>query len=133
MGQVFAFYTCTRVRWEDDEEGNPIEDPVEEHGWVDRGWSPYVLHESRNDVRPAISLDEGSEDLADEVREALGWLEGGFNDNGDGTFYAAESYKPFHDNPEGWDYSYAVHFTHKTVGINGWCEVPWIPVLTPQD
>lgn len=126
-GHIYAFLTCTRVRWEEDAEGNPIEEPVEDHGWVDRSWSPYVLHESRNDVRPEVDEPEDSEDLADTVREALGRL-GAYEDNGDGTFYGQDDDKPFHDNPEGWRYSYALHFTRKGGASEGYAERPWHPV-----
>lgn len=120
MGQIFAHYTCTRVMWEQD-----AEDPIEECGWVDRRWSPYTLFDSRNDVSPVINLPADSEDLADEVRDALSWLEGGYEDNGDGTFYSADSYQP---PVEPWSYSYALHFVVKSLGPKGWCEKPWHPV-----
>ena len=127
MGYIYAFITCDRVKWEEDEDGTPMSDsPVEEGGWIDRSWSPYVLHDSRNDVRPVVNCDEEcAEKLADEVRDALDWLEGGYEDNGDGTFYASESYQP-HTEP--WSYSYALHFTRKFCGPKGWVEVPWHPV-----
>lgn len=174
-GQIFAFITCTRVKWEqgavemataegvtpdvirqrysvgwhvdgatgaitydDDGSGdyNPTsdtvrsEDAVEEHGWVDRGWSPYVLHESRNDAPPVVDCpEEDDERLAEECRAALEWLDGGAEDNGDGTFYAREGYTPFQDNFEGWEYSYALHFVRKFYGPDGWTEEPWIPPM----
>jgi len=124
MGQIFAHYTGTRVRWEHDEDGFPFEEPTEEHGWVDRSWSPYILEECRNDVRPIISLDENHPDLREEVEEALEWLEGGYENNGDGTFYSRETYQP---SGELWGYSYAIHFVRKFFGPNGWTEEPWSP------
>lgn len=128
MGHIFAHLTCTRVRWPQDGDGTVSEEYIDEHGWIDRSWSPYVLHDSRNDVRPEVDCDENDPELADYVREALGWLEGGYSDNHDGTFYSAESYMPFHDNPEGWSYSYALHFVCKFYGPNGWTEQAWHPV-----
>lgn len=172
MGHIFAFITCTRVKWEatatelaamegDDVTADDIrqryadgwhvdrrtgkieydgdgsgdysplsdtvrlEGPIEEHGWVDRSWSPTVLHDSRNDVNPAINLDENDEDLGDEVRELLEWLEGGYENNGDGTFYARDSYKPHED---AWSYEYAVHFTRKDNPSGTYNELPWHPV-----
>jgi len=126
-GHIFAFYTCTRVRWEEDADGNTLEDPITENGWVDWAWSPYVLHESRNDVRPAVDVDlSDRETLADEIEDALGKL-GAYRDNGDGTFYAEDDDSPVHDNPEGWRYSYALHFKRKYLGANGYVEVPWHP------
>ncbi len=180
-GHIFAFLTCTRVKWEataeelagmegedvtattirqrfsvgwhvdgrtgeitydDDGSGdyNPtsdtvrLEEPMEENGWIDRRWSPTVLHESRNDVRPEVDFDlsdltssdeEAREIAQDAVKEALGWLEGGYNDNGNGTFYAADTKKPF-DEP--WHYSYALHFVRKHLGANGYIETRWRPV-----
>lgn len=152
-GHIFAFITCDRVKgeatieewaklnnvsveearaeWQDDPDYNAssdtvrLEDLIQENGWIDRRWSSTVLYDSRNDVSPVVDADTDSEELADEVRDALGWLEGGFTDNGDGTFYAEESYQPF-DEP--WDYSYALHFVRKYLGAKGYVEVPWHPV-----
>jgi hypothetical protein len=126
MSQIFAHYTCTRVKWEQDDEGFPIEEPTEEHGWVDRYRNSRALYDSRNYVRPIVSLYEDDPILMDEVRDALDWLEGGYENNGDGTFYAKESRDPF-DEP--WSYSYALHFTRKFLGPKGWTEEPWSPVL----
>lgn len=125
MGYIYGFITCTRVMWEQDEDGNTFEDPVEEHGWVDRRWNPRTLYDNRNDVSPVVKCDEECvEDLADEVRDALDWLEGGYEDYGNGTFYSKESYKPF---DEEWHYSYAIHFTRKLLTSNGWAEERWHP------
>lgn len=126
---IFAFITCTRVKWEQDEDGMPVGDYIEEHGWIDRGWSPFELYENRNDVSPAFSLDEDDPELMDEVRGTLGWLEGGYEDNGGGTFYASESYQPF---DQEWSYSYAVHFKRKFFGPDGWTEEAWVPPLGEQ-
>ena len=132
-GHIFAFITCTRVKWGQDDEGNTCEDATEEHGWIDRSWSPYVLHDSRNDARPVVDVDlSDTETLADECRDALGWLEGGAEDNGDGTFYSADSYTPYgvHTDDRGeWTYSYALHFTRKFLGPKGWTEEAWIPPM----
>jgi len=161
MAHIFAFITCSRAKWEatveeyaemtgqteaevreqweDDSDFDPetdtirLEDAIEEHGWIDRSWSTVTLHESRNDVRPVVDCDENDEDLEDEVRDALQWLEGGYEDNGDGTgtFYASQPYEPY---TEAWRYDYAVHFVRKTSpsenGSNNvldWRETPWHP------
>lgn len=121
MGRIFAHYTVSRVMWEDG-----CDDPVKEYGWIDRRWSRSQLYDSRNDVSPVISLDEDDEDLMDEVRDALEWLEGGYEDNGCGMFYSRESYNP---SDEPWSYSYALHFTRKYYGAKGWTEEPWVPPL----
>jgi hypothetical protein len=119
-GHIFAFITCTRVMWP---EGS--EDPIEEHGWIDRRWSTTTLYDNRNDVGPVVDVDlSDTETLGEEVRDALGWLEGGYNDNGDGTFYAADSYQPYE---EPWNYSYALHFVRKFYGPKGWTEEAWTP------
>jgi hypothetical protein len=154
MGHIFGFITCTRVKWEatitelaendgrsvddvraewdGDTDYSPesdsvrLEDPWEESGWIDCAWSPTVLQDSRNDVRPVVDVDESdTETLADEVRDALGWLEGGYEDNGDGTFYASGSRSPM-DEP--WTYSYALHFVRKSLGPEGYVETAWHPV-----
>lgn len=122
MAHIYAFFTADRVRWEED--GN--DDPISESGWVDWSWSPYVLHDGHNDVRPAVDCDETSgEELREEIAEALSKLPGGWENNGDGTFYSADSEMPFHDNPEGWSYSYALHFERKFYGPNGWTVEAW--------
>lgn len=131
MSRIFGVYTCTRVKWECGDErcehDGCVDYPIEEHGWIDRNWSATELFEHRNDVSPIVSLDESDPDLMEEVREALGWLEGGFEDNGDGTFYARESYQPL---TEPWHYSYALHFVRKFHGPKGWTEERWIPDLS---
>lgn len=152
-GHIFAFVTASRVKWEatvtewaamkgipveearaewqDDADYDAssdtvrLEDPIEENGWIDRRWSPTVLHDSRNDATPVVDADTDSEELAEEVRDALGWLEGGYEDNGDGTFYAQDAYRPY---TEPWSYRYAMHFVRKYLGDKGYVEVPWHPV-----
>lgn len=145
-GRILAYVTCTRVKWEcqghvDDDatltsgagvgettycDGGCVDYPIEEHGWVDVYYSPRYLDESRNDVRPLVSeWEENREELQAEITSALEWLEGGYEDNGDGTFYARESYSPM-DEP--WRYSYAIHFTRKFLGPNGFAEEKWHPV-----
>lgn len=104
-----------------------MEDPIEEHGWVDRSWDSRVLYDSRNDVGPVVSQNlEDVFDLYGEVNDALEWLPGGFDDNGDGTFYAADSESPFGSE---WDYSYAIHFTRKFLSSTGWTEEPWLDAV----
>lgn len=121
---IFAHLTCTRVRWTDESD-----EPVEEHGWVDSRWSMTEPYESRNYVAPVIGpIAVDDEDLEDEVRDALTLLPGGYEDNGDGSFYSADSECPYLNNPEGWYYNYALHFTNKTYGALGWVETPWHPV-----
>lgn len=133
MGHIFAHVTCTRVRWpgEGDADYDPNGCGIEEHGWIDRRWSPYVLHESRNDATPVVDVNEDdTETLRDEVHDALGWLEGGYEDNLDGTFYASSSYQPYASNSDDrgdWSYSYAIHFTRKFYGSDGWTEERWHP------
>ena len=153
MANIFAHITCTRVKWEatveeyakmsqqteeevreewsEDSDYDAasdtirLEDPMEESGWIDRSWSRYVLHDSRNDVRSVFIVDEiDTETLTEEVRDVLEWL-GAYEDNGDGTFYASENDDEPYDDP--WRYSYAVHFTRKFFDWNGWTEESWIP------
>lgn len=125
---IFGHYTATRVRWDEDAEGNPIEEPIEEHGWIDWNWSSRQLHESRNDVRPYVDVDEDDPELYEEIQDAFRNLPGGPEREGhQGTFYAADTDSPF---DEVWSYSYALHFTCKFFGPNGWTEQPWEPDLT---
>lgn len=129
MGQIKGYYTCTRVKWECEDEScehsGCVDYPQEEHGWIDMGRASRELHENRNDVRPWVDLDESDPELAEEVRDALDLLEGGYEDNGDGTFYAKENYEP---SEEAWKYSFALHFSRKSLGPNGWTEQDWHPV-----
>ncbi|MGW0682890.1 hypothetical protein ACWD2L_05950 [Streptomyces sp. NPDC002754] len=122
MSRIFAQLTCTRVKWDDEYQDYPHE----EHGWVCPS-SRYELYDSRNDVRPIVDEPEDSEELAEEVRDALGFLEGGYEDNADGTFYARDSYTPYDMDADGWTYSYALHFVRKFYGPGGWQEERWHP------
>jgi hypothetical protein len=153
-GHIFAFLTGDRVKgeasvaelaalegrpeedvraqWADDTDYDPesdtvrLEDPLEEGGWVDTRWSMRVFHDSRNDVRPVVDVDlSDRETLQDEISDAMQYLPGGPEDNGDGTFYSADSDQPY-DDP--WNYSYALHFVRKYLGSKGWVEEPWHPV-----
>jgi hypothetical protein len=120
---IYAFVTCTRVKWEQDEDGNTFEDPVVEDGWVDRRRSQFELYENRNDVPPFLRMDEDDPHLMEDVQEVLDWL--GTNEGDEnGTFYASQSYQPF---DQDWSYSYAVHFTRKFLGPKDWVEEVWIP------
>lgn len=134
MSRIFAFVTCTRVDWECDEDGLPVGDPIEQDGWIDWRWSARELFESRNDVNPMVSFnlsdltsDFGAvrESAEEEVRNALAFLDGGWEDNGDGTFYALDNYRPY---DEGASYGYALHFVRKFLGPKGWTEEAWHPV-----
>lgn len=117
---IFGFFTATRVQWVGEDP-----DPMEEHGWVDMTWNRRVLFDSRNDVYPYIMLWSDDPYLAEEVNNALSELPGGWEDNGDGTFYAADADSPW-DEP--WEYHYAIHFTRKFQDADGnWHKVPWHP------
>lgn len=128
-GKVYAFMTATAVKWEDDES----EDYSERHGWIDPA-EMTELQESRNYVSPAISVDlSETEELTEEIR---GFFGGGgiWEDDGDGTFYG--TWETTDD--DGWTFTYALHFKLKTLGENGWVELPWHPEkdggisLTPE-
>lgn len=126
---IFAFVTGTAVRW-DTEDGMPVGDPEESHGWVnDREWygdgfADVEFHESRNHVRPDINLPIDDEDLADEITDFFKRF-GPVEDNGDGTFYSMQEYSPY---PTDWNYTFAVHFKRKTRQGGEYVEVPWHPV-----
>lgn len=117
---IFGFFTATRVQWEGEDP-----EPIEEHGWVDMNWNRRILFDSRNDVGPCVKLLSDDPYLAEEVSDALSELPGGWEDNGDGTFYAADLESPY---DEEWSYSYALHFTRKFQDANGvWREESWHP------
>ncbi len=137
MAYIYAYYACTRIKWECEDDScdhfSCMDYPYEEHGWIDRHRSSRELHENRNDVRPIVGLNEASEDLKDEVLEAIGWLEGGpelgFSETS--TIYGRESYQPY-DEP--WHYSYAIHFVRKSYGDDGWPESEWsVPLEWLED
>lgn len=117
-GKVYAFMTATAVKWEDPES----EDYSERHGWIDRE-EMFELEESRNYVRPLVSVDlDETEELTEAIRDVLG--DGSlWEDNGDGSFYGiSES-----TDDDGWTFTYAVHFKLKTYGALGWVETEWHP------
>ena len=117
MGHIFAFMTADAVSIDGTED-----EREERHGWIDKEWSMTVLHESRNDVSPLVSVEESdAETLADEIRDVLG--DGSlYFDNGDGSFYAHDSTEE-----DGFSWTYAVHFKRKFLGSNGWIETDWHP------
>ncbi|MDA3643796.1 hypothetical protein LZ318_11845 [Saccharopolyspora indica] len=118
--QIFAFMTASAHRFE---EG--CSDPEEQHGWIDWSWSHTQLHESRNDVRPRIDSPEDDEHLADEIRDLIGDATG-WENNGDGTLYDQNPYESLED---GWDYTYAVHFSKKYHhATKGWVEERFDPI-----
>jgi hypothetical protein len=117
MGHIFAFMTGEAVSVDGGED-----EREERRGWIDREWSMTVLHESRNDVSPLVSLDESdTESLADEIRDILG--DGSlYFDNGDGTFYGQSETME-----DGFYWTYAVHFVRKGGASEGFQESPWHP------
>ncbi|QZE11367.1 hypothetical protein SEA_FORREST_264 [Streptomyces phage Forrest] len=117
MGHIFAFMTGTAVSLDGGED-----EREERHGWIDKEWSMTVLHESRNDVAPLVSVDESdTETLTDEIRDVLG--DGSlWDDNGDGSFYSqGESVE------DGYAWTYAVHFKRKGGASEGFAETDWHP------
>lgn len=116
-GHIFAFMTGEAVSVDGGED-----EREERRGWIDREWSMTVLHESRNDVAPLVSLDESdTESLADEIRDILG--DGSlYFDNGDGTFYGQSETME-----DGFYWTYAIHFVRKGGASEGFAEMPWHP------
>ncbi|MFC1442879.1 hypothetical protein ABUW04_31990 [Streptacidiphilus sp. N1-10] len=126
---IFGHFTATRTRWMYDDEGSPIEEPEQITGWVDWGWNSRLLHESRNYVRPYVTLSEDDPDLYDEIRDAFNLLPGGPTSEGSrGTYYAADTYSPI--DGDDCHFSYALHFTCKYLGLKGWVEEPWEPDMS---
>ncbi|MEZ0095529.1 hypothetical protein [Streptacidiphilus sp. EB129] len=112
-----------------DDEGSPIEEPEQITGWVDWGWNSRLLHESRNYVRPYVTLSEDDPDLYGEIRDAFNLLPGGPTSEGSrGTYYAADTYSTI--DGDNCDFSYALHFTCKYLGPKGWVEEPWEPDMS---
>lgn len=115
MGHIFAFMTGTHTV----HNGPDSDDYTEEHGWIDLSWSRTVLYDSRNDVRPLLSMWEDDETLAEEIQDVII----GFESNGDGTFYSVQDDQPNPD--ESW--SYAIHFKRKYQDSTGWTEENYVP------
>lgn len=120
MAHIFAFVTADVVMKPEYFDQEELEDYS---GWVDPQFNRFELHESRNYVRPIVDCDESDPDLADYVREALESF-GPLTDEGTGSFYAVDEESD--DNGNVW--TYALHFTRKHHGPNGWTEDPWHPV-----
>ena len=117
-----AYMTCDIVTSESAADGMPAES-----GWVDPTYSMSTVHDSRNDVSPASTYDPSDSDdvelyptVADWVAATVSELLGAADDNGDGTFYAADSVTLDYATDE--TYSYALHFHAKDYGRDGWRE-----------
>lgn len=128
--RIFAFMTATAVEIAPEAEDSGIE----LRGWIDKEWSMTTLHDSRNDVRPLMNVDEtATDDLSEEISDILG--DGSlWEDNGDGDFYSKETRIE-----DGYEYSYCVHFHRRFIASDGsWAETEWHPendggiVLSPE-
>jgi hypothetical protein len=107
-GRIFAHMSASAAGFPDSQE-----DYREQHGWVDPDFSMFELFPSRNDVKTLISIDAdaGHNEISDALYEALGYLPGGAEDNGDGTYTSYDVLST-----GSWDYLYYVHFTYKHSG-----------------
>lgn len=131
-GRLYVYVTGDRYTPESISEGLS-----EENGWVDWHYNRTIFEESRNNVRPLISVDvselmhgreygngisdtpeEVREEILNAIREVIGYAD--FSDNG--TIYGA--------NEDIWDYSssdtymYAVHVFVKHSTASGYVESP---------
>lgn len=120
MSYIHCFMTANRLNVDPDE--NPNGDT--ENGWVAAQWSRRTLFDNRNDAGTVFSTPSDSFDLYDDVDNALNDLPGGWDDNGDGTFYAKDDERHFEDP---YSFSYALHFVEKDLGPDGYFERPWLP------
>lgn len=113
MALIQAFVTASTVdRDYPHREGN---------GWIDWGWSSTLLHASRDEVEPVLSIEETDrEALQDEIPDVLAEVVGVYHDNGAGTFYAQDAYV---DKVTGIHYTYATHFKR----VDGDSETLWCP------
>jgi hypothetical protein len=131
-GRLYAYVTGERITPESASEGM-----AEESGWVDWTYSGTTLQESRNDVRPLISVDvtelrhgrdygHGLTDTPQEVRqEVLDAIRAviGYADSSDqGTIYSADS--TIWDYISGDTHTYAVHVFVKHNTARGYVESP---------
>lgn len=128
---VRAWMTGTAVTWSDDESG----DYTDEHGWIDTTWSRHELFDSRNDVRPVATYDTEDPDAREDYPTLNDWIRatvaeylGAAEDNGDGTWYAADSHEVCDfclTDEAGRSFSFALHFDTKGYdGRRGWHEDP---------
>lgn len=128
-GVVRVYVTAERVTPESAEHGDAAE-----RGYVSEVGSREI-YESRNDVAPAFEATaraltyghdygNGLTMTADEMRAAAREIVeslGAYEDNGDGTSYAAEAVQDYRT---GDDYFYAVHGHVKYLTARGWLESP---------
>lgn len=107
------YVTCSTAEWTQDEDGNPEDSPLEEHGWIDTNWSRTTLYEDRSDVSPLWTELDYYQDCdptasltksAAAMLTAFGPVESA--GMGCGTFYAVDAYQPLDSNV---NYSYALH------------------------
>lgn len=127
QGMLYVFATADVVTTESAEHGD-----ADRRGWVS-DLNGSEVEESRNYVRPLVNLywplsdprnfdvylDE--DDVRQEVRSLLYDL-GAYDNNGDGTLYAADSATFDYSTDEAW--LYALHAFVKHNGPNGWTETP---------
>lgn len=100
-GTLYVYVTGDRITPESASEGM-----AEELGWIDWNWSVTTLHDSRNDVRPLVSVDVADLDaseILDAIREVIGYADSSDN----GTIYAADATIPHYASPD--TFMYAVH------------------------
>lgn len=133
-GTLYVFVTGDRVTPESASEGM-----VEESGWVDCDYSATTLFESRNDVRPLVSVDvaelshgrdygngltDTPEEVRQEVRDAIYRVSSSWEGE-DGTYYAQDETVWDYSSPD--TYMYAVHVFVKHNTAKGYVESPVDP------
>jgi hypothetical protein len=87
------YLTATSVYWPENENGDPSDDYVDEHGWVNPDWSQTELYENRADVAP-IYTGRSLTAAADAILTHLGSVDGV---DSAPTFYGTREHQPFDD------------------------------------
>ena len=120
-GFLHVFMTGERITPESAEQGDAAE-----RGWVDPQFSTHEFFDSRNDAGSVLSVPLSDPDLTGQIVDALQFYLGGWEDNGDGTFYSTGDGV---DYATGDSYRYALHFVRKFYDGRQYREEPYAPVI----
>lgn len=133
-GTLYVYVTGDRITAESASEGM-----ADESGWVDWDYSATTLHESRNDVRPLVSVDvselrhgrdygngltDTPGEVRQEVRDAIYRVSSSWEGEG-GTYYVQDETIWDYSSPD--TYMYAVHVFVKHNTAEGYVESPADP------
>jgi len=93
--------------WVHGEETEPGHGATLESGWVSPSWSTFTVFENREDVERFTFDPDDDETVPEWQARLVSEILGSAHDNGDGTFYGAESQTRLET---GEDISLALHF-----------------------